>query len=69
MSEAIGLKAGVCPHSQDPVTICDICLLRRADKVRLAEEKSGADPLSPLGTLRARAKNAQRRLDKGVKRR
>ena len=39
MSEATGLKAGLCPHSQDPITICDICLLRRADKVRLAEER------------------------------
>lgn len=37
MSEATGLKAGLCPHSRDPVVICDICLLRRADKGRLAK--------------------------------
>lgn len=38
MSEATGLRAGVCPHSHEPVTICEICLMRRADKGRLARE-------------------------------
>ena len=48
MSEATGLKAGVCPHSHDPITICDICLMRRADKVRLAEERES----TPVGSYR-----------------
>ena len=39
MTVATGLKGGLCPHGHEPITICDICLLRRADKVRLAEER------------------------------